>query len=197
MPAEERRFHNGRVWSALFASLALVVLLAVLVLIAAGASATVHRGGWRAHRADTGLVWFESDRGRFGFPNANTVAVQRQHQPELRIPLTEVVALRFTYQQLHSREALEAVGVRMWPRQHWPRQLDRYDVAVVTAAGDVPVFLAGQIFMLTPVGGSLVSRVVEWLHARGFVPDVEAHARAVVDELQEEFARRGHPVRLA
>lgn len=51
--------------------------------------------------------------------------------------------------------------------------------------------------MTTPVGGSFVSRVVGWLDAWGFVPDVEAHARAVVDELQEEFARRGHPVRLA
>lgn len=184
-------------WSALFPIVFLVLWLTVLVLMAAGASATMHKGRWRAHRVDTGLVWFESDLGRFGFPNAKTFAVQHQHQPERRMPLTDVVAVRFDYQELHSRQALEAVGVQLWPRQHWPRQLDRYDVALVTAAGDVPIFLAGQVFVTAPVGGSLVRLMVEWLDAWGLVPDVEAHARAVVNALQEEFARRGHPVRLA
>lgn len=178
-------------------ALLVVFWIAVIVLLAAVPSTTTHRGLWRVHRTDTGLVWFDSDLGRFGFPHANTFAVQHQHQPERRMPLTDVVAVRFDYQELHSRQALEAMGVQLWPRQHWPRQLDRYDVALVTAAGDVPIFLAGQVFVTAPVGGSLGRLMVEWLDAWGLVPDVEAHARAVVNALQEEFARRGHPVRLA
>ncbi len=158
-------------------ALFVVVWAAIIVLIAASGSATIHKGRWRPHRGDTGLVWFDSDLGHFGFPNATTFAVQHQHQPERRIPLTEVVALRFGYQQTQAREALEAMDIRLWSRQHCSRLLDRYDVAVVTTTGDVPVFCAGQIFMTTPVGGSLVSRVVGWLDAWEFVPDVEAHAR--------------------
>lgn len=84
--------------------------------MAAGASATMHKGRWRAHRVDTGLVWFDSDLGRFGFPHANTFAVQHRDQPERQIPLTQVVALRFSYQRLESREALEAVGGMIAPR---------------------------------------------------------------------------------
>lgn len=183
--------------SALLPALFVTLWIVVIVLLAAIPTTTMHRGLWRAHRTDTGLVWFDSDLGRFGFPHANTFAVQQHRHPERQIPTPHVVSLRFTYQRLASREALEAVGVDLRVRRHWPRQLDRYDVAVVTAAGDIPVFLAGQVFMAPPVGGWLVTRAVEWLDAWGFVPDVEAHARAVVDELREEFARRGHPVNLA
>ncbi len=178
-------------------ALFVVFWIAVIVLLAAVPSTTTHRGLWRVRRTDTGLVWFDSDLGRFGFPHANTFAVQHRDQPERQIPLTQVVALRFSYQRLESREALEAVGVDFHLRRHWPYQLDRYDVAAVTAAGDIPVFVAGQVFMVPPVGGRLVKLMVDWLDAWGFVPDVEPHARAVVDDLQHEFARRGHPVRLA
>lgn len=130
MPAKERRPHNDDVLSALLPALFVVVWAAIIVLIAASASATIHNGRWRAHRGDTGLVWFDSDLGRFGFPNANTFAVRHQHQPERRIPLTQMVSLRFSYQQLQAREALEAMDDQLWSRQHWPRLLDRYDVAV-------------------------------------------------------------------
>lgn len=75
--------------------------------------------------------------------------------------------------------------------------VDRYDVSLVCRDGDVPVFVAGQVFRRTPGLGWVSHRVTSLLAGWGLVPDVQAHARSVVDELRDEFARRGHPLRLA
>lgn len=176
---------------------ALVVMYLVLMLFLAAAPSTVmHKGLWRGHRTGTGLVWFDSDLGRVGFSHANAFVVQHVPQPEHHVPIADILAIRFSYQRLATREALEVMGVDLRLRRNWSRRLDRYDVAVVTATGDVPVFLAGQVFVDLPLAGGLVDRAIDVLEMCGVVPDVEAHARSVVLELQEEFARRGHRVGL-
>ncbi len=171
--------------------------MVLILLLAAGPTMAMHKGQWKPHRSNTGLAWFESDRGRFGFSHSGVLKVQANDGPEREVALASVVSVRFSYRRLESREALDEMGVVIWSRRNWPYQLDRYDVSLVTVHGDIPVFVAGQVFWLPPLIGGLVSRVVEMLDRGGFVPDVDGHARAVVNELQQEFAQRGHPLRLA
>jgi len=197
VPTLVRQSDNRGVLNALLPAALVVMYLVLMLFLAAAPSAVMHKGLWRGHRTGTGVVWFESDLGRVGFSHANALVVQLMQQPERHVPVADIQAIRFSYQRLATREALEAMGVDLRLRRHWPRQLDRYDVAVVTPTGDVPVFLAGQVFVVLPLGSGLVDRAVDLLEMFGVVPDVEAHARAVVEELLGEFARRGHPVTLA
>lgn len=171
--------------------------IAAILLVTTASTAAMHKGQWKSHRSSTGLVWFESDLGRFAFLPSGMLNVQDGRGPERHVALGDVLSLRFSYQRLESREAQEAVGFHMWSRRGWPYQLDRYDVALVTLTGDIDVFVAAQAFRPLPFAGRPLNLAVALLDRWGFIPNVDAHARAVVDELRHEFARRGRPVSLA
>lgn len=156
----------------------------------------MHKGQWKSHRSSSGLVWFESDLGRFAFLPSGVLKVQDGRGPDREVALGDVVSLRFAYARLESREAHEQVDFYVWSRRGWPYQLDRYDVSLLTPSGEIALFVAAQAFRSFPIFGRVTDAAVALLDRCGLIPDVEAHARAVVDELQREFARRGHPLRL-
>lgn len=146
--------------STLAETLLVVLWLAAILLIMLVAGTGKRKGLWRAHRSGTGLVWFESDLGRFGVTPSGQLRIQLPGVEERTLPLGEVDAVRFSYARHTSRQALEDIGVHVWSKGPAFDVLDVFD---------------------------------RW----GLVADIQADARAVVDDLQREFAQRGHPLRLA
>lgn len=177
----------------LFAALAGAVLMSALAM----GSQRVRRGRWEAHRPGTGLVWFESDVGRIAFDHGGQLRVAPLAGNELTFALTDVSAIRFSYAEHESLEVLAQYDIGFNYRSGRADVLELYSVALVTRGGDVPVFEAGHAHAHL-IGARWLTTVVEGMLDRlRMLPDVEAHARGVVVELQGEFAGRGHPVGLA
>lgn len=169
--------------------------IAALPLMMA-AEARMRKGMWKCHRSGTGLVWFEGDHGRLAFDHSGHVRIHPHRAPEQVLPLSEVRGIRFTHAQHVDPDALAEFDAFVSHRSGLTDVLDRYELFLATTRGDIPVFVAGQVFRrligiawLTDAATNLGSR---W----GFVPDVESYAADVARDLQDEFARRGHPVRL-
>jgi hypothetical protein len=179
----------------LFNLLAIAWVLAIVPLVSA-ASSRLLKGTWRPHRSGTGLVWFDSDLGRFAFDHSGHLRAQAWHEPERVIPLAEVRGIRFAYARQTMVDQLAEFDLEMKARSGLADELDRYDVVLVTTSGDVPVFVAGQLFRRVIGAAWLTDRATDLVARLGLIPAVEAHDRTVVDDLQRELAARGHPARL-
>lgn len=170
-------------------------LFAALPLMMA-AEARMRKGTWKPHRSGTGLVWFESDHGRLALDHSGHVRFQARNAPERVVPLADVRGIRFTHVQHADPAALAEFDAFVGYRSGLTDVLDRYELTLATTSGDIPVFIAGQVFRriigITWLTDALTNLASRW----GLVPDVESYAAAAARELQDEFARRGHPIRL-
>jgi hypothetical protein len=130
-----------------------VLLIAVLLAIAAAAylaasaySGRIRKGRCSVRRSPAGESIIETDLGEFTLTRDGRFLVRPAKGEPRAMPLAAVRRARFGYAARPDLLAELAHGFDLWDLSgRWRDRTEWYEIALVTAEGEIPLFVAGQL----------------------------------------------------
>lgn len=139
-----------------------------------------------------------TDVGRFTLHPRATLQVSGLRGANQTLKLDDIRSLRFSHAEKAAILAETFWGFDAWDISgQWLDGMNWYSISLVTATGDVPLYLVGQLERREPFAAWWFDFVNNMLEKLRLYEDVDERARRVLDEVLRVFRDAGKSLPLA